>query len=242
MNSSGLPHPWERTSLHFTSSGHRWRGRISLCSSVMEMRRTWGSSEDISRSSGRQPSESSVYADIEAAFTYLRDVRRVPWEQIIAYGRSIGTAPSIHLATMTPVRGLILQSPMTSIFRIPFRLRFTLPGDVFSNIDKIGNVCCPVFVIHGTRDEIVPCWHGQALHDACVKKGTAFQAYVVEGGDHNDLERFAADTFNDRFRHFLQHLKDTPVHDRLRSQAEIPTNLPLVDSLHPASGRTNNRA
>eukprot|EP00930_Biecheleria_cincta_P003508 TRINITY_DN104443_c0_g1_i1.p1 TRINITY_DN104443_c0_g1~~TRINITY_DN104443_c0_g1_i1.p1 ORF type:complete len:287 (-),score=25.49 TRINITY_DN104443_c0_g1_i1:45-905(-) len=191
---------------------------------------------------GRQPSESSVYADIEAAFTYLRDVRRVPWEQIIAYGRSIGTAPSIHLATMTPVRGLILQSPMTSIFRIPFRLRFTLPGDVFSNIDKIGNVCCPVFVIHGTRDEIVPCWHGQALHDACVKKGTAFQAYVVEGGDHNDLERFAADTFNDRFRHFLQHLKDTPVHDRLRSQAEIPTNLPLVDSLHPASGRTNNRA
>lgn len=176
---------------------------------------------------GRQAQESSVYADIEAAFTYLRDVKCIPWQQIIAYGRSIGTAPSIHLATITPLRGLILQSPMTSIYRIPFRLRFTLPGDVFSNIDKIGNVCCPVFVIHGTKDEIVPCWHGQALHEACVKKGTAYRAFVVKDGDHNDLETFAAPAFNDRFRQFLQYLKDTPVTERLRLQVELPPNLPV---------------
>lgn len=172
-------------------------------------------------STGRQPSEASVYADIEAAFTWLRDAKGTPWTQIIAYGRSIGTAPSIHLATITPVRGLILQSPMTSIYRIPFRLRFTLPGDVFANVDKIGNVRCPVFVIHGTRDEIVPCWHGQVLHETCVKKGTAYKAFVVEGGDHNDLESIAGEAFYERFRQFLQHLKDTPVDERLGSQEQI---------------------
>ncbi|CAE7258225.1 Abhd17c [Symbiodinium sp. CCMP2456] len=165
-----------------------------------------------------QPQEAAVYADIEAAFKYLRDELRIPWTQIVPYGRSIGTAPSIHLATQTPVRGVILQSPMVSIYRIPFRLRFTLPGDVFTNIDKIGNVCSPVFIIHGTRDEIVPVWHGQALYHTCVKKGIAYDAFVIEGADHNNLEMQAGDAFYDRLSRFLEHLKRTPISEKLQRQ------------------------
>lgn len=167
-----------------------------------------------------QPQEAAVYSDIEAAFKYLREELRIPWTQIVPYGRSIGTAPSIHLAREYPVRGVILQSPMVSIYRIPFRLRFTLPGDIFTNIDKIGDVCCPVFVIHGTRDEIVPVWHGQALHEICVKKGTAYEPYVLEGGDHNNLEMQAGDAFLVRISAFLQHLKQTPISEKLQRQAE----------------------
>eukprot|EP00933_Yihiella_yeosuensis_P074451 TRINITY_DN8338_c0_g2_i1.p1 TRINITY_DN8338_c0_g2~~TRINITY_DN8338_c0_g2_i1.p1 ORF type:complete len:261 (+),score=24.50 TRINITY_DN8338_c0_g2_i1:196-978(+) len=168
-----------------------------------------------------QPQEAAVYADIEAAYKYLRDVMRIPWSHIIPYGRSMGTAPSVHLATLTPVRGIILQSPMASIYRIPFRLRFTLPGDVFTNIDKIGNVCCPVMIIHGTRDEIVPVWHGQALHEGCVKKGIAYDAFVVEGGDHNNLENQAGDIFYERLARFLHHLESTPVSEGLQQQATL---------------------
>lgn len=170
-----------------------------------------------------QPQEAAVYADIEAAFKYIRDVIRTPWTQVIPYGRSIGTAPSIHLAMNFAVRGLILQSPMVSIYRIPFRLRFTLPGDVFANIDKIAHVCCPVFIIHGTRDEIVPVWHGQRLYEICKKHGTAYEAYVVEGADHNNLEVQAGDAFYDRLQRFLQHLETTPVTDRLQQQADALT-------------------
>mmetsp|Transcript_97946 Transcript_97946/g.277055 ORF Transcript_97946/g.277055 Transcript_97946/m.277055 type:complete len:268 (+) Transcript_97946:43-846(+) len=167
-----------------------------------------------------QPQEKAVYADVVAAFRYIRDRIGTPWTQIVPYGRSIGTAPSVHLATVTAVRGVVLQSPMVSIYRIPFQFRFTMPGDVFANIDKIGDVCCPVFIIHGTRDEIVPVWHGQGLYDACRRKGIAYDAFVVEGGDHNHLEEQAGDAFFERFQRFLTHLHETPVSDMLRHQSE----------------------
>lgn len=182
-----------------------------------------------------QPQEHAVYADIEAAYKYVRDVLKTPWSQIVLYGRSIGTAPSVHLAGITAVRGVILQSPMMSILRIPFRLRFTLPGDVFSNVDKIGDVCCPVFIIHGTRDEIVPVWHGLHLHDICVKKQTAHDAFFFEGGDHNNLEQQAGDAFFDRLQQFLQSLEETPISEKLSQQAaesvqRLPPDPPRVSS------------
>lgn len=168
-----------------------------------------------------QSSEAAVYSDVEAAFNYVRDVIGTHWTQIIPYGRSIGTAPSVHLAKSTAVRGMILQSPMMSIYRIPFRLRFTLWGDAFTNIDKIGDVCCPVFIIHGTRDEIVPVWHGQGLYNTCVKKGIAYEPYVVQGADHNNLEYQAGGAFYERIGDFLKHLEQSPISDGLSQQAEI---------------------
>mmetsp|Transcript_17622 Transcript_17622/g.40786 ORF Transcript_17622/g.40786 Transcript_17622/m.40786 type:complete len:260 (-) Transcript_17622:62-841(-) len=165
-----------------------------------------------------QPQELAVYADIEAAYRHLRDVRNVPWERIIPYGRSIGTAPSVHLASKTPVRGVVLQSPMMSIYRIPFQLRFTMPGDRFNNVDKIGDICAPVFIIHGTRDEIVPVWHGERIYKKCVQHGIDYQPFWVDQADHNNLEVQAADIFHDRFRQFLQHLEQSPVSEKLMQQ------------------------
>ena len=50
---------------------------------------------------------------------------------------------------------------MLSVYRVVLPLRFTLCGDMFPNIDRIPRIESPVFVIHGTRDEIVPFQHGQ---------------------------------------------------------------------------------
>jgi len=173
-------------------------------------------------SSGEQPLEATAYADVEAAYMYLRDSVRTPWTQIVPYGRSIGTGPSVHLATKTAVRGLILQSGMTSIYRIAFQFRFTLPGDLFANIDKIGDVCCPVFIIHGTQDEIVPCRHGRGLYKRCQLAGNAYDPFWVEDADHNNLESQAGDAFFDRIRRFLEHLDSEPIPNKLRIQAERP--------------------
>jgi len=172
-----------------------------------------------------QPSEFGVYADIEAAFKYVRDHLHIPWDQIVPYGRSIGTGPSTHLASRTAVRGLVLQSPVASIYRIAFQLRFTLPGDLFNNIDKVKDVCCPVFIIHGTRDEIVPVWHGQAMHDIAEKNGNAYPPHWVEGADHNNLEIQAGDSFYEHFARYLRHLEDNPPSDKLLRQAETAREL-----------------
>jgi fermentation-respiration switch protein FrsA (DUF1100 family) len=59
-----------------------------------------------------------------------------------------------------------------------------LPGDRFRNIDKIGRVRCPVLVMHGSADEIVPLSHGQALWAAAPEPKRFLWA---EGAGHNDF-------------------------------------------------------
>jgi fermentation-respiration switch protein FrsA (DUF1100 family) len=98
-------------------------------------------------------------------------------------------------------------------------LRFTLPGDLFPNIDKITGVQCPTYVVHGTRDEIVPIWHGQELHRLSP---APYHPYWVEGGQHNDLEVIAHTLFFQRLQDFLAYLDATPPSEELEKQlAEI---------------------
>jgi len=86
------------------------------------------------------PHEEKCYADIEAAFRYLLEVRRLQPEQIVLYGRSLGSGPSCYLASKSAlegrsVAGVILQSPLCSAYRVAFNFRFTMVGDKFPNID-----------------------------------------------------------------------------------------------------------
>jgi fermentation-respiration switch protein FrsA (DUF1100 family) len=92
-------------------------------------------------------------------------------EQIVLYGRSVGSGPACYLAAKTAregisVGGLILHSPFTSVLRIVVGPAApTLPGDKFPNIDRIRDVRCPVFIAHGEQDEIVPIEHGKKLYE-----------------------------------------------------------------------------
>lgn len=165
-----------------------------------------------------EPNEQAVYADIEAAFKYLRDIIGIPWTEVVLYGRSIGSGPSVHLATRTAVRAMVLQSPILSIYRVAISSRFTLPGDIFANVDKIGKVECPVYVVHGTKDEIIPFWHAEDLVRNC-RKGLAYQPYWVQDGGHNNLEIVARQPFYDNFSKFLQWLEKDEISEELRQQA-----------------------
>jgi abhydrolase domain-containing protein 17 len=161
--------------------------------------------------------ESTAYTDAEAAFTYLRDVLHIPWDQIVLFGRSLGSAVSTHLASLTPVRGLILQCPMLSMYRILFNLKLTLPGDKLCSVDRLKNIWAPIMVLHGTRDEIVPFWHGLELYEQCHDKSCP--PYWVRGGTHNDVELLDKATFLIRLNEFLRTLSETPPSDKIRSQA-----------------------
>lgn len=139
------------------------------------------------------PSESNCYADIDAAFKYLVEIKKVVPSRLVLLGRSIGSGPSCYLAERlalsgTPVGGVMLQSPVLSILRVVLPdLRWTWWGDMFPNVDRVKRMECPIFVIHGTRDEIVPFRHGQDLFLATPVQWRARPLWV-EGGGHNDLE------------------------------------------------------
>ncbi|RLN20524.1 hypothetical protein BBJ28_00004211, partial [Nothophytophthora sp. Chile5] len=145
-----------------------------------------------------EPSEEACFADAEAAFAYLVNVKKTPPGKIILYevqyGRSLGSGPTTHVAVNQsnlnqPVAGVILQSPVLSMFRVVFNFRYTLPGDLFCNVDIIEQVRSPVTIIHGTRDEVVPFWHGEGLFEMCPQEWRCKPLWVTDAG-HNNIEAY----------------------------------------------------
>jgi len=117
-------------------------------------------------------SEDAVYASIEAAYETLMEYHRIPPHRIILYGRSIGSGPSTHLARKlgSSIGGLFLQSPLCSVVRTVLSFQRTWFFDMFANIDKIGEVKCPVFICHGKKDTVVPFSHGEELYQKIWRK------------------------------------------------------------------------
>lgn len=133
-----------------------------------------------------KPSEANTYADIEAAFDCLVDDFNIKQEDIILYGQSVGSGPTVDLASRNArVRGVVLHSPILSGLRVLSDIKYTYWFDIFANIDKIPKVECPVFVMHGTADEVVDVSHGQKLVELCK---VPYEPLFIDGGRHCDLE------------------------------------------------------
>ena len=99
-------------------------------------------------SSGR-PSEKNMYADIEAAWLALRSHYSVDPDNIVLYGQSIGTVPTVHLATRHQVAAVVLHSALMSGMRVAFpRARRTCCLDVFNRSVSLYSVsiCCCFFL------------------------------------------------------------------------------------------------
>ncbi len=133
-------------------------------------------------SSGK-PSEDSAYADISAVYEYaVRKIGLRP-EDILLFGRSVGGGPALDLAVRETVGGLILESSFVSAFRVVTTIPL-FPVDKFNNLSKIKSVSCPVLVIHGKRDSIIPFWHGKRLYEEAHPPKMRFW---VDRARHNDV-------------------------------------------------------
>ena len=56
--------------------------------------------------------------------------------------------------------------------------RLLRPIDLFLNSERISSIRCPVVVLHGTRDWVVPCSHGRALHTHSVRRRSRFDVIL----------------------------------------------------------------
>ena len=152
--------------------------------------------------SGGTPTEANAYADVQLAYDYLHSKLGVPADRIIIFGYSIGGGPAVELALHRPAAGLVLQSVFVSAYRVMTHVR-VLPGDKFVNIAKVPQLRCPVYVIHGTADKTIPCWHGEALYQATTARKMEF---LVEGGPHVGLGDFAGTRYWEELKKFTDSL------------------------------------
>uniref|UniRef100_A0A8C5V4T5 palmitoyl-protein hydrolase n=1 Tax=Microcebus murinus TaxID=30608 RepID=A0A8C5V4T5_MICMU len=149
-------------------------------------------------SSGK-PSEKNLYADIDAAWQALRTRYGISPDSIILYGQSIGTVPTVDLASRYECAAVVLHSPLTSGMRVAFPdTRKTYCFDAFPNIEKVSKITSPVLIIHGTEDEVIDFSHGLALYERCPK---AVEPLWVEGAGHNDIELYSQ--YLERLRRFI---------------------------------------
>lgn len=114
----------------------------------------------------------------------VQKVRR--WNMpIYLWGRSMGCAPVLYMARKYSdhIVGCIVVSPFKS--PIAVRLGFAPPCEVkFNNINNARHVTCPVLVVHGDRDMLIPFAHGKAI--ASVSAGpSTFK--VIHGATHNNI-------------------------------------------------------
>lgn len=79
-----------------------------------------------------QPSESNTYADIEAVYQHLETEYGISQEDLILYGQSVGSGPTLHLAAKLPrLRGVVLHSGILSGLRVLCHVKATLCFDIY---------------------------------------------------------------------------------------------------------------
>lgn len=154
------------------------------------------------------PSEQGCYDAVNSAWAHVTQVLKVHPSNIILFGRSLGTGPTIDLASRQPeVGGMILQSPLTSAIRsqcCECLAVWLCCLDVFNSVEKIKAVHCQTLIMHGTHDEVVPCHNGRKLYQELEKQ---YDPLWVQGAGHNDMEYHAGALMRQHLQGFINTLK-----------------------------------
>jgi uncharacterized protein len=142
------------------------------------------------------PSEAGLAADARAARDYLDSRPEVRSESVVYYGESLGAGVAVGLAVERPPAALVLRSPFTSLADVGRRHYPYLPvrqllKDRYDSLGRIAAVRCPILVVAGGADGIVPAEQSRRLHDAAP---TPKRYVEIPDADHNDLTLLAGDT------------------------------------------------
>jgi fermentation-respiration switch protein FrsA (DUF1100 family) len=205
LSARWLPNPEARYTLLYTHGNYEDLGELAP---MLEYLRELGFSvfsydyRGYGTSEGGTPRERDIYADQRAAFRHLVDVLGVPASNVIAHGRSVGCAAAVDLATREPLAGLVVESGFVSAFRVQTHIPL-LPIDKFRNLARMPRVRCPVLVLHGTADRVIPTWHGRKLYAAAPGPKTNLW---VAGAGHNDLVSVAGADYGKALRAFAASL------------------------------------
>jgi len=141
------------------------------------------------KSTGKR-SEKEMLNDMQVVYDKLRETYAE--QHIIIYGRSIGSGFASKLASDNSPRYLILDAPYYSFLKVAerflpilpvrFVLRYHLRTDQW-----IPLVPCHTYILHGTRDRLIPIKHSERLQKINPKKITLIR---IVGGGHNNLPDF----------------------------------------------------
>ncbi len=151
------------------------------------------------------PTEAGLRADARAARAYVLGRSDVDASRLVYFGESLGSAVAIGLAAEHPPAALIVRSPFPSLVDVGRIHYLFLPvrlvlEDRFAAVDDIGRVTCPVLVIAGDQDQIIPLALSRRVYEAT---SATKELVIVEGADHNDRALLAGERMVAAIMEFL---------------------------------------
>jgi len=141
------------------------------------------------KSTGKR-NEKAMLNDMQ--FVYNSLLTRFPEHHLIVYGRSLGSGFACKIASENKPRYLILDAPYFSfkktierflpILPVKYVLRYHLRTDKW-----IKHVNCHTYILHGTRDWLIPISNSEKLQALNPRMITLIR---IQGGGHNNLTSF----------------------------------------------------
>ena len=143
------------------------------------------------KSTGRR-TQKAIKRDLQVVYNKLKD--NVAEKHIILYGRSLGSGFATKLASMNNPRMLVLDAPYYSLSKVAKRYLPFMPLSLLIKFPMptykwLKYVKCPIHIIHGTDDTLIPYNTSVKLSKIQPKNTTL---HTVIGGGHKDLNTFEA--------------------------------------------------
>ncbi|MCK6474981.1 MAG: alpha/beta hydrolase [Planctomycetes bacterium] len=158
------------------NGGHRgYRADVLMALSAMDVHAVGIDYRSYGDSTG-SPSEEGFAEDARAVWDWLTKAQGVEPGRIVLLGESLGCAVAIRLAQEqcragAAPAGLVLEAPFSSMLDAAANLYWFLPvrlmlWDTYPSLERIGSVTCPLLVLHGTDDRVVPFAQGKRIFEA----------------------------------------------------------------------------
>jgi pimeloyl-ACP methyl ester carboxylesterase len=132
-------------------------------------------------------SEAILYEEALQVYKLARAKYRP--DQIIIFGKSLGSGIAAQLASVRDCRELVLETPYYSFTSLVRLAAFIYPVNFLSHYkiptnEYLKKVTAPITIFHGTNDWTIPYFHAKRLRSS-LKSKDAF--ITIEGGGHNNL-------------------------------------------------------
>ncbi len=141
------------------------------------------------KSTGRR-TQKAVKRDLQVVYNKIKE--NVDEKYVILYGRSLGSGFATKLASMNNPRMLVLDAPYYSLSKVAKRYVPFMPLSVLIKFPMptykwLKYVQCPVHIIHGTDDKLIPYKTSVKLSKIKPKLTTL---HTIIGGGHKNLNTF----------------------------------------------------
>jgi alpha-beta hydrolase superfamily lysophospholipase len=141
------------------------------------------------KSTGKR-SQKAIKHDLQFIYNEIRE--KVSEKYIIIYGRSLGSGFATKLASMNNPKMLILDAPYYSLTKVTGRYMPFMPLSIILKYPMptykwLKYVKCPIHIIHGTKDKLIP--FGSSVKLSQVNQKLT-RLHPIIGGGHKNLNNF----------------------------------------------------